>query len=175
MKRLLAILFCVSMVIGTVGVAGAVPYSWVDTHNPSPDKFIGWWDSYSYSHNIIDNGFNVGQDEVTAYSLKVRLYDDGGKWDFAEIAYIDQPGLLSGGLYDFSKTFDTFGWSISGVVDLNEEGELDITVQSLLGDFYFDYSELNASGNKGAVPEPSTMLMLLPGLAGMVGLRRFFK
>jgi hypothetical protein len=164
------------MVIGIVSIAGAVPYTWVDNYNPNPDKYIGWFRSYSYTHDLTDNTpvpFTVGQDSIDSYSLKVRLYDDGGYFDFGEIAYIDQPGILGGGLYDFSKTFDQFGWTVAGIFSLNTFGQIDITIKSLFGDFYFDYSELTVRGNN-QVPEPSTMLLLLSGFMGIAGVRRMF-
>ena len=154
-----------------VGTALAAPMTWTDTMEF--DTYVGLWGSTSYSHDITDDGFTPLQDFIYDYSLKIALYDDAGSWDFGEVAFISQPGLLGDGYYDFSYESVDFGWSLAGLFALNLSGGLDVTVSSWKGDFYLDYSVLTANGFDNApVPEPSTFLLLGAGIAGLAFYRR---
>ena len=181
MKRLLVLICCAFfVVIGMGGKSFAVPYTWTDTTDFNPDRYIGWWQNFSYSHDLTDNTpdpFKVGEDHIDSYSLSVSLYDDGGKCDFWELAYVNQPGILGDGLYiDFEADNQTFGWSLAGVISLNATGELGVTITSWLGDFYLDSSTLIATGDNATasapVPEPATMLLFGFGLIGMAAFGR---
>jgi len=173
MKKLFIILCGVTLVFGMAGIAGAIPCSWTDTKDFS-DHYIGWYESYSYTHDITDDGFVPGSAIVTSYSLSISLYDDGGKWDSGEIAYISQPGLLGDAIYDFSFTSMTTGWSLAGIIDLSLDGILGVKICSAWGDFYLAESVLSAEGccDSAPVPEPATILLMGVGLLGLVGYSR---
>jgi hypothetical protein len=163
------------------GSAMAGPMTWTDVINFDPDVYIGWYDSFDYTHDITDDGFNPilmgGGDLVWDYNLSISLYDDNRGWDefvLWEIAHVDQPGVIGDDFYDFSLTNDEFGWSILGLVSLNLNGTLGVTIESWAGDFYFGDSTLTANGYSHPVPEPATMFLFGAGLAGLaaVGRRR---
>ncbi|MEI6825817.1 MAG: PEP-CTERM sorting domain-containing protein [Desulfuromonadales bacterium] len=179
-KQIMALLVGATLMMGA-GSAWAVPYTWTDTVSFNPAELIGWFESTSYTHDLTDNtpvAFTPGQDLITNYSLKVALHDDGGRKDYGEIAFIDQPGVLKDGFYNFDYTNNTFGWSLAGLIALNSYGTLEVTVKSTYGDFYLDSSVLTANGcDNTPVPEPGTMMLLGAGMLGLAifGKRRMNK
>jgi len=169
MKKLAVLIFSLTLVFGVVGVATAVPWTWTDSWDPtnvllnSSNKF------YHYQHNINDDGFSPLSDFVTDYKLNIFLSDDNDR--VAEAAYISAP--LTGGIYNFNLNKNTFGVSLSGLIEINTLGILDVTITRLWGDFFFEKSYLTATGHEVAsVPEPETMLMLGFVLLGLVGVSR---
>ncbi len=175
--------FIITLILffGTIGTASASPYTWVD-YIDFPDIYLDEGESYSYIHNLTDDGYNTifGGDIISDYTLTLELYDDGGFFDGFELAFVDQPGIFGDGFYNFSGTSTDFGFSILGLVSLNLFGVLDVTIQSIetpfgQDDFYIDSSTLVANGwthDHVPVPEPSTVLLMGLGLAGVVGLRK---
>jgi len=171
--------------VALVGFAGAaqaayIPATWTDdvpgNRNISPGH------SYSYTHNLNDNGFNVGSDFIESFSLSIDLFDDGDRW--SEKAFVDIPGVLGDRVVlDFGNNAYN-GWSVVGWAELNLFGTLSVTISSVCnildwscGDFVFGGSHLVANGwTKGgstSVPEPSSVALLGLGLLGMaVGARR---
>jgi len=171
MKKI--ILGTTMLVFGMMGTAIASPTSWTDIIDWNPDQYIGSRDKFQYTHEL--DGFvgyaEGGDDYIDFYSLTVSLYDDKDRR--GEVALINQPGLLGDGFYDFDYSNETYGWSLAGLISLNLDGSLDVSIDSWYGDFYLDSSALYASGDNGAapVPEPATMLLFGTGIAGLAGLR----
>jgi hypothetical protein len=102
---------------------------------------------------------------ITGYTLTLALKDDGDGQ--SEVAYVNLPGIMSDGFYNFSSSGNNkYGWSLAGFYSLNTSGQYNVTVTSLWGDFYFASSTLTATGynNTAPVPEPASMLLFGTGL-----------
>jgi hypothetical protein len=189
MKKFSMFICAVMLVFGMVGVSGAVPTTWTDTIDWNPDQRVGFWGSFGYYHDISDgvDGFvgilDGGNDIVNTYSLTVALYDDYDRRDQWELAYISQPGVLGDGFYNFNYSNQTYDWSIAGLIDINHDGTLNVSINSWWGDFNLDWSTLVARGDNGTetgtapVPEPSTILLMGTGILGLVayGRKRYHK
>ena len=177
------------------GGAMAVPMTWVDVVDPSPDIKIP--PSYTLTHDISDSesgSFSSwwmgGTDTISSFNFLVELYDDDvgttkhyGNWsytvpDSVEIgtAYTGSTGLL--GSYILHMGENSFGGDLSSnflaTADLWIDGKINLTISSIVGDFYFDKSTLTVHGDNGAapVPEPATMLLFGTGLAGLAAIGR---
>ncbi|MFH2066356.1 MAG: PEP-CTERM sorting domain-containing protein [Pseudomonadota bacterium] len=178
MKKSIILLFSMAFFLFLSGVAGAVPTTWTDVIDYNPNQFIN--SDFTYTHNIADglNGFQGylmgGDDIILSYTLTLALYDNDRK---SEAVLVDQPGWIGDDYYNFSYSNQDFGWSLAGILQLNAFGELTVTLDKLWGDFYLDFSELNAYGDNGSssnapVPEPATMILLGTGLVGLAGFSR---
>jgi hypothetical protein len=166
-----------ALVLLTVGFSTAaradyIPATWTDSLNVGSGVYIGNFQSYTYTHNLNDNGYRPLNDWITGFNLSINLADDTRSWELLpELAYVDLPGALGDGFVsNFGVSGEEFGgWSILGLLQLNTLGTLTVTISSIMGDFNLVGSTLTATGfqHVGSVPEPGALGLLGIGLMGM--------
>lgn len=166
MNRLFSRIFALGALLLAASTASAsyIPATWTDSL--SGNVYVGSGQSFSYNHNLLDNGFTPGEDIISEFWLTLNLADDGDR--SSEVAYVSLPGVtgdafvtsfgLSGAEYG--------GWSIAGLIQLNVLGTLSVSVSSIYGDFLLTGSNLVASGYAN-VPEPGTLALMGIGLLGI--------
>lgn len=178
MKNLFVVLLGLCLIVGLVGGANAVPWTWTDTYADTngpvyfSGAFGGGIDTYSYTHSILEEGFDPLQDLVISGSLDIDLFDDNDPL-LPERVRINLPGLSVDTVYNFDVDLPDLGLSVSAWISVNLTGDLDVTLEQVWGDFFFGGSTFYASGYEAnPVPEPATMLLLASGLVGLAGFRR---
>lgn len=149
--------------------AAYIPATWTDTA-PVGGTYIGNGQSYTYTHNLNDNGFRPLNDLITSFNLSINLADDQRNDSF-ELAFIDLPGITGDAFVtNFGLAGQEYGgFSILGLLQLNALGTLTVTISSIMGDFNLVGSVLTAQGlsNSTNVPEPGALGLLGIGLVGI--------
>jgi hypothetical protein len=138
------------------------------TDTISQDAYVTFFGSHTYTHDITDDGFVPGS--AISGSLQISIYDDArDRFDLLPelvLVIVDSFDFDTGGL-----TFGAFDNSlgVQALGSLNADGLLQVTVQSLWGDFRVGESILSVEVSE--VPVPGTLGLLGAGLAAL-GLAR---
>ena len=147
--------------------------------NPSPcpsefDCGAGW---LSFTHQITDDWFNVG-DTIASASLIIKLAEivttgvnhETYRYDIGTQTF----SCLNGNCVPNSGVSDSIALDINSLADLASDGVMRITINSLSGGFVFTESSLNAEVSPfvepvdtTSVPLPATPLLLVAGLGAL--------
>jgi hypothetical protein len=138
----------------------------VDTINQT--EYVGWLNSFSYTHDINDDGFVLGS--ASSATLTIDISDDS-HWDWWEkVVFTIEEFDGDTGYWQWGTANFGNGLEAQALGALNADGLLDVTISSLQGDFYVGQSVLTVVTE--AVPEPGTLALLGLGLAGLGAARR---
>jgi hypothetical protein len=158
--------------------ANAIPV--VDTIDQN--IFMQTGDIYSYTHNLLDDDFNLGA--ATSGTIEVQFSDDVDKaWEVILIV-VDKFDFDTDG-FSISTSANSYSSAleVNALAEINSTGMLDITIASLWGDFYIGKSILTveaidqsiSTAEVSSVPEPGVLGMLGLGLLGIGVARRISK
>lgn len=158
-------------VLLTTSVANAIPV----TDTIDQNIFLDTGDSYSYTHNLLDDGFNLGT--AKSGTIDIQFTDDrDSAWEVISIV-VDAFDFDTGGLSISSSARSySSALEVNALAEVNSSGMLDITISSLWGDFYIGQSILTVESIGGgsilasdtnSVPEPGVLGMLAIGLLGI--------
>lgn len=184
LKKMLAILTIIA--VPALSQATIAP-TWVD-YMDFEDQYLssnGIFkdDVYTYTHDLTDDGFDVGLDKALSGLLVIGVRDDGGLFDGSEFAYIDIAGLIFDEVEAVNFNYEAANVGIKGLAEINSTGMLEVSISAIKGDFWLTDSTLKAWGHDhdvndtpvADVPEPGTLMLLSLSLLGVAGASRFKK
>lgn len=154
--------------LGALSAAHAIPVTFTvsDTVNPTDFKMTknGANEVFTYTHSILDNGFNPGSHTVTGANLFINVADDNDNQ--AENVRVSLDNIVVG--HSLQVTSANFNFLVDSQL-LQADGLLQVKLTALAGDFWFRSSQLDVSvsGGPEAVPEPGTMALMALGLLGL--------
>lgn len=131
---------------------------------------VGWFQSYSYTHDLTDDGFTPGTTTATSGTIDIKFSDDGGFLDLWEtiLIVVDEFDGDTGGIIGSATSFVN-EVEVEALAQINSEGTLDVKIVSLFGDFFVGQSVLsvNTTSTNSDVPAPPILGVLGLGLLGV--------
>lgn len=141
------------------------------------NKTLSIGKSVSWTHNILDQGFNLGS--AQSASLTIEFRDDAkdtwlfpGETALVKIGFFD---LQDGGIVWNPTVNWTTELGLNSLASLNSNGSLSVKVTSTWGDFLILNSILDVQTKAVSdveVPESSSLMLLGLGLLGLGLMRR---
>ena len=166
MKKIGLSLFLLVVIFGIYNNANAIPYTWTDSITPNI-QFSDGLDRYTFTYNLMNNGFDIGKDEVLSCQLSLNLRNGNGSYALV-FTSLSWPTLVRVG----NNTDVVLDFSSWGIATLNNTGEVTVNIIDLYGDFVF-YGLTSTvvvdrpDPSSSPVPEPATIFLMGSGLLGV--------
>lgn len=166
-KSLKSLVVAVACLLSVNSFAGLI----TDVETFGSGQKLNAFQQFSWTHNILDQGFTFGTAESASIKIAFRddekkFFKDGFEFATIQIGFVD---LQDGSLL----TIPTASWfgdlGLSSLAKLNADGTLFVQVTSTLGDFFVDSSTLSVVTSDVGVSVPETSSLMLFGL-GLLGL-----
>jgi len=150
----------------------------IDTVVSNPDTVLNNGNpTYTYTHNLLDNGFILGTTNYLSGTLKIRLTDMTQE-ESGTITIAGQ-SIPTGNIADQTLNVDPpagtyfeFSLGAAALADLNTDGMLSVTIGRATGNFAFADSTLTLEERRAAMPEPASVALFGTTLAGICLSRR---
>jgi len=187
MNKINPLLLTILLLLTGSLAAHATELTFTDVADPSPDELIAFGvnKTYSYSHNILDDGYNALTDSITSSSLVFSFADESTDAAAESVFFTFDLApfgsqLVTNGGATFTTVFS--GLTLSGL--LSADGMLNVELENAgvtnghqenRSDFLFLGSILTVNVDRTtistapaqAVPEPASLALVGVGLLGL--------